>query len=161
MGLLRYNTLDFKFSNFWSQLMEKRAEKAGPGTPTSKWEILFTKMHHTTCSGTRKEKLLNFLEIKVQLRKVPGFSPNPKMQKGSDRVANQRSQIWYPRTSKNMTGERWTGLPKMCPSESRSPDYHLSCHPKCQLVEASRNLEYYFLLIALSIYSWPDLLYDF
>lgn len=71
-------------------------------------------------NGTRKEKLLSFFEIKVQLRKAPGFSSNPKMQKGSDQAANLRSQIWYPRTSKNTTREGWAGLPKRYPSESRS-----------------------------------------
>ena len=41
------------------------------------------------------------------MRKVPGFSLNPKIQKGRDQAANLRRQIWYPKTGKNRNRERW------------------------------------------------------
>lgn len=57
----------------------------------------------------RKEKLLNFLEIQVHLRKAPSFSLKPKMEKGSDQAATLRSQVWI---GKNTSREGWAGAGK-------------------------------------------------
>lgn len=61
----------------------------------------------TPCSRGTKKDQLNFLEIKVQLRKAPGFGLNPKIQEESAQATNLRSQIWYPKTGKNRSGEGW------------------------------------------------------
>jgi len=61
--------------------------------------------HHVPVAP-RKISLI-FLKKKVQLRKAPGFSLNPKIQKGSAQAANLRSQIWYPKTGKNRSREGW------------------------------------------------------
>lgn len=74
--------LTSKFSNLWSRLVQKAVERAGPRTqvPSKRYTIHQNAPHHMA-GATGKEKLLNFLEIKAPLRKAPGFSPNPKMQK--------------------------------------------------------------------------------
>lgn len=83
--------------------------KKGPGTQTSQQKDTFTKMHQTMWQSIRKEKLLNFLEIQVHLRKAPSFSLKPKMEKGSDQAATLRSQVWI---GKNTRREGWAGAGK-------------------------------------------------
>lgn len=74
----------------------------------------------TPCgSGTREEKLSNFLELIVQLRKAPGFNAKPKMKKGSDLAATGR-QIWYSRTGGHARGMNGPGLWKRCPRKQKS-----------------------------------------
>lgn len=126
--LVRYNRLDFKFSNLWPWPTKKRAKKIVAET---------TKMHHTKWQCIRKRETSEFSRNKSPTKE----SSRPKFQsEDAERKWNSSKPMEPELNWQKYWREEWAGVAKRCPSE-RSLDYHLFCLPKCQLAGASINQE--------------------